>query len=152
MSRRCHGEDGQAGGIEVLPFGLLVFVAGVLVIVNAWGVVDAKTAVAAAAREATRAYVEAADGDAAPDAARRAAEEAMTGAGRDPARLTLTRTGGGYERCARVTYEARYRVPAIRVPWIGGFGSGLTAAARHSEVIDPLRSGLGGKAACGGSA
>ena len=43
---RRRGERGQAGGMEVLPFGLLVFVAGTLLLVNIWGVVDTKFAAA----------------------------------------------------------------------------------------------------------
>ena len=53
---------GQVGGIEVLPFGLLVFIVGTLLVANAWAVVDAKLAVTSAAREAVRSYVEADDG------------------------------------------------------------------------------------------
>ena len=43
-------------GMEVIPFGLLTFVVGALLVANAWAVIDAKMAVSAAAREATRAY------------------------------------------------------------------------------------------------
>ena len=36
-----------------------------------------------------------------------------------------------------------YEVPTFRLPWIGGFaGSVVTATGRHSEVVDPYRSGL----------
>ena len=56
MSRR-GGDRGQAGGMEVLPLGFLVLVSVTLVIANAWGVIDARMAVSAAAREAVRAYV-----------------------------------------------------------------------------------------------
>ena len=42
-------ESGQAG-IEVLPFGILTFVVGALLVANAWAVIDAKIAVSAAAR------------------------------------------------------------------------------------------------------
>jgi hypothetical protein len=28
------------------------------------------------------------------------------------------------------------------VPWLGGFGAGNTATARHSEIVDPYRTGL----------
>ena len=60
--RRCRGDRGQVGGVEALPFGVLVFVVGVLLVVNLWAIVDAKVAATSAAREAARAYVEAADG------------------------------------------------------------------------------------------
>jgi Flp pilus assembly pilin Flp len=142
LRRLRRDEAGQVAGIEAIPFGLLVFVVAVLLVTNAWAVIDAKMTVASAAREATRAYVEApADGD--PSAlARDAAGEAVRGGGRDPGRLTLTAESEGFTRCQRVTFAASYPVPAITLPWIGGFGHGFTATARHSEIVDPLRSGV----------
>jgi len=55
---KWQSERGQIGGFEVLPFGLLLFVSAMLVITNAWAVVDSKFAASSAAREATRAYTE----------------------------------------------------------------------------------------------
>jgi hypothetical protein len=128
--------------MEVIPFGLLTFVVGALLVANAWAVIDAKMAVSAAAREATRAFVEApVDGDplALADAA---ARSAIAGAGRDPARLVLTPLEAEFARCETARFEASYRVPAVVVPWIGGLGSGFTATARYAEVVDPYRSGV----------
>jgi hypothetical protein len=140
--RLRRDESGQMAGIEAIPFGLLTFVVGVLVVANAWAVIDAKIAVSNAAREATRAYVEApADGDPAT-LAEAAARQAMQGSGRDPAGLQVTQLEGDFARCATVRYEARYQIPAIRVPWLGGFGAGFTVTARHAEIVDPYRSGL----------
>jgi hypothetical protein len=141
MRRVRRTESGQAG-MEVIPFGLLTFVVGVLLVANAWAVIDAKMAVSAAAREATRAFVEApVDGDplALADAA---ARSAVAGAGRDPAKLVLTPLDAVFARCETVRFEASYRIPAIQVPWVGGFGSGFTATARHAEVVDPYRTGV----------
>lgn len=147
--RRCRGEAGQAAGAEVVPFGFLVLVAGALLVANLWGVVDARATAASAAREATRAFVEApttGDGD---EAATAAAATVVEGAGRDPSRLTLVRQDGeDFTRCRRITYEAGYPVPALRLPWIGGFGQAFVARARHSEIVDPFRSGLSGEASC----
>jgi hypothetical protein len=146
------------GGIEVLPFGLLVFVVGTLLIANAWAVVDAKLAVDAAAREAARHFVEADVPDArniadAEAAARRAGFEALAAHGREGARATVELTGlespdgqSGFTRCARATFTARYDVPVLRLPWIGGFGSGLDVTSRHTELIDPYRDGVPGSA------
>ena len=33
---RAHGDAGQVGGIEALPFGLLIFVVGTLLIALTW--------------------------------------------------------------------------------------------------------------------
>ena len=136
----ARDESGQVG-IE-LPFGLLTFVVGVLLVANAWAVIDAKIAVSAAAREATRAFVEApADSD--PLAlAEAAARSAVEGAGRDPGQLVLTPLESTFARCETVRFEASYQLPAVSVPWLGGFGSGFTATARHAEIVDPYRTGV----------
>lgn len=136
-------ERGFVGGAEVLPFGVLIFVVGVLLVANAWAVVDAKLAVQAAARETARAYVESDGSAAALDEATSLGRSAVAGMGRDPARVRLVVDAGTFERCARVVVTATYAVPSASLPIIGGFGRTFDVAARHSEIVDPLRSGLG---------
>ena len=139
-------ERGVVGGLEVIPFGFLLFVAAVLLVANAWAVVDAKVAVTAAAREAARTYVE---GDGSDEAAGDAAAEALLGHGRDPERLELDIDAPtGFGRCAPVVVRATYHVPAVPLPWLGGFGDGFDVSARHSERVDPFRDGIEGAAAC----
>jgi hypothetical protein len=46
------------------------------------------------------------------------------------------------QRCARVTVRVEYPVPLVVIPVIGRYGRGFTATARHSEIVDPFRSGL----------
>lgn len=145
----ARGERGAVGGLEALPFSVLIFVAGSLLLLNAWGVIDAKFAVTSAAREATRTYAEAADPASGDAAARRTARDAIASYGRDPDRLELRGPRGAFVRCARVSYTATYPVPAIRVPFVGGFGHGFDVTATHTERIDDLRSGLPGEARCG---
>ncbi len=144
-----RGERGVIGGVEVLPFGVLIFVAGALLIANAWAVIDAKLTVESAAREAGRAYVEAPDRATAERDARRAANEAVAGVGRDPERLDLRDNDPDFARCSMVEHEASYEVPALTLPFIGGFGNGITVTGRHREVIDPYRQGLGPEHRCG---
>lgn len=139
-STRLRGQGGQAGW-EAVPLGLLTFVVGTLIAVNAWAVVDAKMTVSAAAREATRAYVETPSGGDPLERAAAAARAAVGGAGRDPARLVLTPVDATYTRCSTVRFEAAYEIPAFRVPWVGGLGA-VTARARHAEVVDPFRTGV----------
>jgi hypothetical protein len=144
-------ERGAVGGLEAIPFGLLIFVVATLLIANAWAVVDAKLAVDAAAREAARTYVEGGGGHEGEEAARRAAAEALQGHGRDAERLVLEIAlpdGTGFRRCAPVVVRASYEVPAVPLPWIGGFGDGIEVAARHSERVDPFRDGIPGAAQC----
>lgn len=142
-------ERGQAGGAEVLAFGLLVFVVGTLILANAWAVIDAKLAVNRAAREAARAYVESTPAEA-DAAAVGAGRDAMRGHGRSPGRLRLGHDDVAFVRCARVTFTATYRVPLVTLPFVGGLGSGFEVRARHSEIIDPYaaRSGLDARSAC----
>jgi hypothetical protein len=128
-----------------------VFVVGSLLAANAWAVVDARFVVAAASREAVRAYVEAPDPTAAAAGADRAARETVAGHGRNPDRVRVTAAlepGRGWGRCARVRITARYPVPAITLPFVGGYGDGFVASATHSELVDPYRAGLPGAAAC----
>ncbi len=136
------------GGLEVLPFGLLVFVVGTLLVANAWAVVDAKLTVEAAAREAGRAYTESPDPATARTRAEAAARSSVEGSGRDPDRLVLRDDGPSWQRCAVVTHEASYRLPAVSLPFVGGFGRGITVRGRHRELLDPYRSGLGGPGDC----
>lgn len=152
-----RSDAGQVGGIEALPFGVLVFVIGALLVANCWAVIDAKIAVDAAARQATRHYVE---GDAGADPEQSAVEAGlatMAAHGRDPAQAQIVLAGldgshgqQGFTRCARATFTASYRVPALTIPWIGGFGDGIDVSSSHSELVDPFRSGVPGSAeGCG---
>ena len=135
----------MVGGFEALPFGFLVFVAGTLLLVNAWAVVDGKLAASAAAREAARVYAESpGPACAALAEARRAAEDTIAGHGRDPTRMELDwERPLRFERCVPATFVVRYRVPTISVPWIGAFGGGfIETSASHGELVDPYRSGV----------
>lgn len=131
-----------------MALGLLVLLAGLVLVGAAWGAVDAKATAAAAAREAARAYVEAPDSATASESADAAAREVVAGYGRDERRLELVRSGD-FGRCARITYEALYPLPVLRVPFSDSSIGGWIVRARHSEVVDPFRSGLAGKADCG---
>jgi hypothetical protein len=151
--RRARGDRGQVGGIEVLPFGVLIFVVGALLVTNAWGVVDAKIAADAAAREAVRAYVEAPDAAHADSDARRAAVATLVAHGRraDLMTLSIRRAGDApFGRCVPVTVEIHYPVPAVVLPWIGGYGHAFDVHAHHTERIDPFRAGLAGSGTCTG--
>jgi hypothetical protein len=149
-AQRLGGDAGQVGGIEVLPFGVLIFVVGTLLITNAWGVVDAEVAADAAAHQAVRTYVEAPDGVTAAARAQAVARATLAGYGRRPElmHLSIDRGGRAFARCVPATVEIDYPVPAIRLPWIGGYGHAFNVHARHTELIDPHRSGLTGQATC----
>jgi hypothetical protein len=137
-------ERGFVGGFEALPFGFLVFVAGSLLLVNAWAVFDSHLAASAAAREAVRVFVESTGSVTdAQLAASDAARAALEGGGKDPRRMSLEWGGAALVRCQRVTVAVGYDVPLVAVPWLGAFGDGfLHTTARHTEVVDPYASGL----------
>ncbi len=146
-----RADRGQVGGFEAIPFGLLLFVVGSLLVSNAWAVIDVKMAAQSAAREATRTYVESTDPAAARDDAGTAAARAITGYGRDATKLSLTGPVDGSElaRCHRVTFTASYPVPALTLPWIGGLGDGFSVHSSSTQIVDPYREGLPGEADCG---
>jgi hypothetical protein len=144
-------DAGQFAGIEALPFGILVFIIGSLLVTNAWAVIDAKLAVSSAAREGARTYVEAPpDLAVAATMARTAGLDAIASHGRDPDRavIRVDNPAGTYARCVRVTVGAGYRLPAVTLPIIGGYGRGFEVSSHHSELIDPWRDGIPG-AGCG---
>ena len=145
---RARGDRGQVGGMEALPFGLLVFVLGALLIANAWAVVDAKFATDAAARQAARTFVEGADTSTALQRAEDAARDAIAGHGRDPSRAEVHPIGSpALVRCARATFEVTYTVPALSLPIIGGYGRApFRVRSAHTELVDPFRDGLPGDA------
>lgn len=146
-SRWHRDERGQAGGIEALPFGLLIFVVGALLVASAWAVIDAKLAVVSAAREGARTYVEADDARSAEAAATAAAEEAMANHGRGGGVDVDIDAPASFTRCAGVQVQVSYEVPAVPLPWIGGLGA-ITVSSTHSERIDPFRDGIAGEARC----
>ena len=146
---RARGEEGFAGGFEGLLFGLLLFVVGTLLVAFAWGVLDTKTATGEAARQAVRTYVEAPDASSAATRAEGAADAALAGYGRDPARAKVSLVSGGFARCDRVAIAVTYPAPLLELPFVGQLGRGISVSSQHSELVDPFRSGLGGAAACG---
>lgn len=144
-------QDGFVAGSEALILGVVVFLVGTIVAINAWAVLDAKMSATAAAREGARAAVDGpagAAGDGLVGIVDGAARAALEGQGKDPAGLLGgPRVSGAVARCAPITVEIDYRVTGIRAPWIGTFGSGaIDVTGRHTEVVDPFRSGLDGEA------
>jgi len=150
-ARPRENERGVVGGIEAIPFGLLIFVSGALLIANAWAVVDAKMATDSASREAVRYLVES-NGD--TTGALAIGNEAFQNHVGHTDRLITdvvvqgSDIGGGFARCARVAVTYQYTTRAVSVPLLGGWGSGITVTSTHSEIVDPYRAGLGEDSLC----
>ena len=140
-------EEGFAGGLAGLLFGVLVFLLGTLLVAYGWAVVETKAAVVDAARQAARTYVEAPDALDAYSSARTAADDSLAAKGRNPARADLKISSGGFGRCERVTITVSYPAPMVVLP-LSALLRGSTVRAEHSEIVDPYRSGLAGSAAC----
>jgi hypothetical protein len=136
-------ERGAIGGLEGLAFGILVFVFGLFMVMNAWAVVDGTMTATAAAREATRAYVEAdspQQGFTAAQAATTSNNQRITAVSFSPA--------GNYARCRPVTATVTLEVPRVSLPLIGGAGGVVHVHGSHTEVVDPYRSGLPATGGC----
>lgn len=143
---RCRGDGGFVGGAEGILFGVVVFVFGLLLMFNAWAVVDAKMATSSAARETARTFVES-DGDRATAAA--AGRNAFASSSNfSAAGLSSPSISGEFHRCGRIVITYDYAVPAINLPGGFGWGSGFRVSASHSEIVDPFRNGLDGEAQC----
>ncbi|MGH8902818.1 MAG: hypothetical protein ACRDYA_14375 [Egibacteraceae bacterium] len=146
---RWDEEAGAVGGFEAIPFGVLIFVLGTLLVANAWALIDANFAVAAAAREAARAFVEADPAGDPLEEAMAAAAATLTAYGRDPGLMELDPVGE-FARCEQISMTVTYPVPVVVLPGLTPLGQGLTATSTYSEIVDPLRSGLEGEATCVG--
>ena len=141
-----RGDDGMIAGVEGIIIGVAVFMFGALLITELWTVLDARSAVDDAARNAVRVYVEAPN---AADARQRAAAEAsatMNGHARTGSTTTIL-TALPFGRCVRVEIKVTAQVPQLTMAGIGGAGT-YTVVGRHSELVDPYRSGLEGVPHC----
>lgn len=149
-SRVTIGCERGVVGLEVLPLLVLVFVVGTLAFVESWAALDAKIAATAGAREAARTFVEhpAGRGAEAVTAAVRAGNDAI--AGYHLAGIAEVRLVGSarLRRCERAIFEANQRVPSLAPSLTPHERSEIVMRARSSEVVDPFRHGLGGRASC----
>jgi hypothetical protein len=134
-------ESGQAGA-EILFFACVVFTALTLIIVNTWATVDAKFMVTAAAREATRAYVESEGPSSARSDAQAASARVVASYSAHVDRAQAIEITGRFARCQRVTIRASYKLPALQIPLFGVSIGSRVVSSTHSEIVDPYRSGL----------
>ncbi len=140
--RYIREQHGFVAGSEALIFGVLLFVGGSLVLLNAWRVIDARFAVSTAARAATHAAV-VAPLDSAPEVrGRDAGIAAFEAAGYDRDQLELTvEAPVALERCREVRFNAVAEVEPVGAPAFGWVHP-IRVSASHTQVVDAHRSGL----------
>lgn len=137
------GEEGQIAGVEGLALGILIFILGILAVVDSWAVIDAKIAVDTAASQAVRAYVTAPNSRTATSDAITAASQVISASGRRPASMIVSITGD-LRRCSVVTARVTYPVRMALIPAVKGFGPVVVVSGLEAELVDPLRSGASG--------
>ena len=135
---RLRNEQGTAAvELALLAPVLLVLVA---VVSGAGRVVETKSAVLSAAREAARAAAEAPNAAAAHDAAIATAQQVAEGLGLDPARLSIVQDPHGFARGAPYEVSVSYQVSMADLPGLGLLPGSVTLGAVHAELIDTYRS------------
>ncbi len=154
MSAPRRGQGGAVAGLEGLAFGVLVLLAGTILVVNAWAVLDTRSALDAAAQEYLRAYTEAPDAATAATAGDAAARSALSARGLRVAVTISAPDPGAFGPCRLAHVELAATVPAARLPFIGTVGS-TELHVRHDELVDAHRELVGPAAdlsgtVCGG--
>jgi len=134
-------ERGQAG-VETIPFGILVFIGGVLLVVNVWSVVDARMTVDSAARDYLRAYTGAARASDARSAGATAAHETVAARGRGAEPLAITAPREVFGPCRSATVTVTLDVAAVRIPFLGTIGS-TSVSATETELVAPFGAAIG---------
>lgn len=152
-----RSERAMIAGAEALALGVLVLLAGTILIVNAWAVLDTRMALEAATREYLRAYTEADDPLSAAVEGSGAAERVMQDR---PALWKRTEIDGPeperFGPCAPASVTLRARVPAIRIPAIDTQWGEHTVAVSAVELVDAHQEMISGAAydheetVCGG--
>ncbi|MGQ0744765.1 MAG: hypothetical protein ACT4OS_10615 [Acidimicrobiales bacterium] len=130
---------GQAG-VEVLGLAAVASVMLILLVANAWAVVEAKSRAEVAARHGARAVAERA---ARPHAWAQAEAEAVAlfeAGGGSAEWIGMALIDGSLRRCQTVVVEVRARVPAVGLGKL--FPAATTVTGRSSSLVDPLAHGL----------
>lgn len=136
-------ERAMVAGLDGLVFGALILLAGTVLIVNAWSVIDTRLALDGAAREYLRAYTEAGDPTTALADGQRAARASLAGRGQRLDVDLRPPDAGRFGPCALAQVEMRAAVPAARLPFIGAFGTTVVRVS-HTELIDAHREVVSG--------
>lgn len=140
-------ERGQAAGIETIPFGILVFIAGTILAINVWAVVDTRMAVDAAAHAYLRSYTAASSRDVARLAGDAAARHSLEARG-ITGTATISAPTQVFAPCRVAEVTISVQVVAIRAPFLEGIGT-TSVRAREAELIEPFSAAGGSDTALG---
>lgn len=146
MSRARRSERGAVAGLEGVMFGILVLVAGTVLVAHAWSVLEARRTLDGAAREYLRAYTEADSPAAARTAGQRALDDVVGGERNTRTAVTATLPDSTrFGPCEQATVSLSSVVPSVRLPFVGAVSS-ITVRVTHSEWIDAHREMTSGSA------
>ena len=138
MTTRQPDERGQVGGVESIPFGVLVFIVGTLIAVNGWAWLSTHRAADSIAREYLRTYTEQHSETEARAAASDVAGIIIESRSISPDRVTIN-APTTHEPCELAEVTVAIAIPAMRLPFITNLGA-RTVAVTHVERMDPYRS------------
>lgn len=146
MSRARRSERGAVAGLEGVMFGILVLVAGTVLVAHAWSVLETRRTLDGAAREYLRAYTEADSPAAARTAGQRALDDVVRGERNTRTAVTATLPDSTrFGPCEQATVSLSSVVPSVRLPFVGTVSS-ITVRVTHSEWIDAHREMTSGSA------
>ena len=134
--RRSGAESGQAAGIESIPFGILVFVGGVLLVINLWSVVDTRASLDSAARDYLRAYTAAPDRATARIVGRAAARASLSSRSGRPSAVRIGAPTERFGPCRPATVRLELTIDAIHAPFIGTLGTAIVSTTQ-TELVEP---------------
>lgn len=136
---RAPDERGFLAGSDGFVFGVLILGAGMLLLVNAWSIVEHHTALDAASREYLRVYTEQRDAPTAQSSATEAARRVLDARGTPLPELEIRHPDAStFGPCQPIQVELRAVVPLVRMPFIDDL-SATEVAVTRGELVDPHR-------------
>lgn len=136
---RRRSERGVVAGGEGLVFGVLILLAGSLVLINIWAMVDTRAALDAATREYLRTYTEQSSSGEARLLGEISARNSLRLRGSHTQDLSIeVDQPAGFGPCSAVTVRISATVRWFKVPFLTSFGD-ARLTAQNRELIDASR-------------
>jgi len=146
VRRSIRNERGAVAGLEGVMFGILILVAGTVLVAHAWSVLETRRSLDGAAREYLRAYTEADGPAAARTAGQRALDDVLRGEHNTRGTVDVTSPDPTtFGPCAQATVSLSSVVPSVRLPFLTDVGAS-TVRVTHTELVDAHREMTSGAA------